>query len=225
MRDSFILYTENMEQIELLSMDQRGVLFTAVMKYERGEDLPEMDVTTAMCFSFIRARLDRDTEKYNNVVEKRRAAADARWSGANASDAMQEDANDANAFSAMQDDANDADNVPVNVPDNDVSKKERKREKKFVPPTAEEVQEYIDEKGYSFDPEQFVAFYASKGWKVGSQPMKDWKAACVTWEKHEEKARSGTKPPPRNARPAEQHEYKWDDIDRMLLDRQKAGFG
>lgn len=58
---------------------------------------------------------------------------------------------------------------------------------RFVPPTEAEVRDYCREKGYAVDPEAFVAFYASKGWKVGSQPMKDWKAALVTWQKREEK--------------------------------------
>lgn len=32
-----------------------------------------------------------------------------------------------------------------------------------------------------FDAESFVDFYASKGWRVGSAPMKDWKAAVRRW--------------------------------------------
>ena len=49
----------------------------------------------------------------------------------------------------------------------------------------DEVRAYCDERGNTVDPEAFVAFYASKGWKIGSTPMKDWKAAVVTWEKRE----------------------------------------
>lgn len=58
--------------------------------------------------------------------------------------------------------------------------------RKFVPPTVEEVGEYIRGRGpeyQSIDPEQFVAFYRSKGWMVGKSPMKDWHAALVTWAK------------------------------------------
>lgn len=60
-----------------------------------------------------------------------------------------------------------------------------KPQKRFVPPTLEEVQEYIGEKGYSVDAESFIAFYQSKNWYVGKNKMKDWKAALVTWEKRE----------------------------------------
>ena len=54
---------------------------------------------------------------------------------------------------------------------------------RFKPPTVEDVREYCSEKGYHVDAERFVDFYTSNGWKVGRNPMKDWKAAVRTWEK------------------------------------------
>ena len=49
------------------------------------------------------------------------------------------------------------------------------------------------EKGYTFDPEAFVAFYESKGWMVGKNKMKSWQSCCVTWQKRE-----GEKSPAKN---------------------------
>ena len=45
------------------------------------------------------------------------------------------------------------------------------------------MQDYIYEKKYSIDAEAFVAFYESKGWMIGRNKMRNWKAALVTWEK------------------------------------------
>jgi hypothetical protein len=75
----------------------------------------------------------------------------------------------------------------------------KKASTRFVPPSLEEVRAYCESKGYSFDPEAFHAFYESKGWKVGKNPMKSWKAACVTWQKRREK--DG----PVNGNPASNH--------------------
>lgn len=63
--------------------------------------------------------------------------------------------------------------------------KEKKsiEKKRFQIPTVEEVRAYCEERNNSVDPETFVDFYTSKGWKVGKDPMKDWKAAVRTWEK------------------------------------------
>lgn len=54
---------------------------------------------------------------------------------------------------------------------------------RFVRPVVEDVRAYCAERNNSVDPEQFVDFYESKGWKVGNASMKDWKAAVRTWEK------------------------------------------
>ena len=54
---------------------------------------------------------------------------------------------------------------------------------RFVKPTVEEVRRYCSDKGYHIDALQFWNFYESKGWKVGSSPMKSWTAACATWER------------------------------------------
>lgn len=54
---------------------------------------------------------------------------------------------------------------------------------RFTPPTLDEVIAYCQERGNSVDAERFVSFYESNGWKVGKNPMKDWRAAVRTWER------------------------------------------
>ena len=56
---------------------------------------------------------------------------------------------------------------------------------KFVKPSVEEIAAYCAERNNNIDPQQFFDFYESKGWKVGNQSMKDWKAAVRTWERRE----------------------------------------
>ena len=63
----------------------------------------------------------------------------------------------------------------------------REKVARFTPPTIEEVKAYCQERQNGIDAEAFVDFYASKGWKVGSQPMKDWKACVRTWERRAKK--------------------------------------
>ena len=53
----------------------------------------------------------------------------------------------------------------------------------FVPPTVESVNDYCRERGNDIDAEEFVDFYQSKGWMVGKNKMKDWKACVRTWER------------------------------------------
>jgi hypothetical protein len=60
--------------------------------------------------------------------------------------------------------------------------KNKSKNKDFVKPSLYELKEYITIKNYTFDPETFLAFYESNGWKVGRNPMKSWQSACVTWQ-------------------------------------------
>lgn len=62
---------------------------------------------------------------------------------------------------------------------------EEKTHKRFVPPMAEEVKQYCLERKNGIDAQKFVDFYESKGWMIGKNKMKDWKAAVRTWEKAE----------------------------------------
>lgn len=63
--------------------------------------------------------------------------------------------------------------------------------KRFVKPTLAEVQAYCSSRKNNIDAQHFIDFYTSKGWKVGNQPMKDWKAAVRTWEgRRKEEAKS-----------------------------------
>jgi hypothetical protein len=55
--------------------------------------------------------------------------------------------------------------------------------KKFTPPTLDEVKAYCQERNNSVDPEKWYDFYVSKGWMIGKNKMKDWKAAVRTWER------------------------------------------
>ena len=57
--------------------------------------------------------------------------------------------------------------------------------KRFVKPTLDDVRAYCMERQNSVDPESFIDFYESNGWKVGKNPMKDWKAAVRTWERRD----------------------------------------
>lgn len=55
---------------------------------------------------------------------------------------------------------------------------------RFIVPTIEEVEQYCKERKNGIDAQRFIDYYTANGWKVGKNPMKDWKAAVRTWEKN-----------------------------------------
>lgn len=58
---------------------------------------------------------------------------------------------------------------------------ENNNKRNFEKPNEDEVRQYCEENGYKVDATQFISFYESKGWMVGRNKMKDWKAAVRTW--------------------------------------------
>ena len=65
----------------------------------------------------------------------------------------------------------------------DKDKEKEKYKRQFAKPTLEEVQAYCAERGKGVDAQKWYNYYSANGWKVGKNPMKDWKAAVRTWER------------------------------------------
>lgn len=58
--------------------------------------------------------------------------------------------------------------------------------KRFVKPTLLELQQYCQEARLHINCDSFLDYYDAKGWRVGSQPMKDWKAAARNWARRQQ---------------------------------------
>ena len=82
---------------------------------------------------------------------------------------------------------------PIDVAGFDGEISEPVKFKRFKKPTVEEVSDYCIERNNSVNPESFIDFYESNGWKVGKNPMKDWKACVRTWEKNTIKTKTNSK--------------------------------
>ena len=188
-KKSFVLYHDIRTPLELLTDEQRGKLFLALLNYSEYGELPDFDGALLMAFAFIRTSLDRDAEAW---AEKRAKRAEAGRSGG-----LAKVANASNASSSKQNVANLAVPVPVsvrvpvpvngNTPNTSVGREtadKPPRASRFTPPTVGEVKVYCQERGSSVDPEKFVDFYSANGWKQGrNKPIVDWKAAVRTWER------------------------------------------
>ena len=95
-------------------------------------------------------------------------------------------------------------------------KKDKNIKNIFMPPTVEEVRAYCKERKNNIDAEAFVSFYESKGWMIGKNKMKDWKAAVRTWEQKDKQSAK----PKGNAfteRICEKQDYNFSELEKMLL--------
>ena len=173
----FFCQDEYLAKTAKLTDEEVGRLFRALMDYHANGTVADLDGRESIAFDFIREDIDKSEEAYAN---KCRQASENRRKGLNHKTT---DDNDSQRPSTS---VNGTDHNNINK--SNVNKNNNKENKRFTPPTLQEVTDYCQERGNSVNPERFIDFYSSKGWKVGNQPMKDWKACVRTWEQREEKS-------------------------------------
>lgn len=168
-KKSFVLYCDIIHTIEQLTDEQAGHLFKHVLQYVNDLN-PETDnVITKIAFEPIKQQLKRDLVRYEKIRERNSLSARMRW--------------DANACERMPNDAKNADNDNDN--DNDINivlDEKPKKPKRFIKPVVDDVRKYMSELKMNDMSQRFVDYYESNGWKVGKNPMKDWRAAVRTWK-------------------------------------------
>lgn len=208
-KNSFILYTSYLENIELLSIEQRGALLTAIFTYAAGGQPEGMDDMTRMAFSFIKSDMDANAERYQKTVDARREA------GKKGGRPKANDSSEKQKKQMLSEKTNANQKNPEYVDEYvDVNDKDKKMSnRRFTPPTLEEVQAYIREQGYAVDANRFIDFYSSKGWMVGKNKMKDWKAAVRGWASRDRP--SGSK-----FNNFQSSGTDWDDLAYQVMDSQ-----
>jgi hypothetical protein len=191
-KNSFILYCDIGQHLELLSDEDAGLLFKGIVHYADTGEPPQLPPMAAMAFSFIQAQIDRDQEKWNTTREKRRAAGKSGGLKSGESRQRSNEAKEANASNPKQNEADEADNVNVTVPVNgnvpvtvinNREKADKPPRPRFTPPSENDAIAYFCEQGSSAaEAKSFLDYYAAIGWKVGGRAtMKNWQAAARNW--------------------------------------------
>ena len=156
-----------------LTDEECGRLIRAIIDYANDEDF-ESRLTGAekIAFRFLKGVVDR-----NQAISEKRSKA-----GSNRNSNEQNETNE-NKNEQNETNDNSAEQNETNSLNKNKNKNENKNDqRRFSPPSVDEVAAYCRERNNNVDPQTFVDFYSSKGWKVGSSPMKDWKACVRTWE-------------------------------------------
>lgn len=122
-------------------------------------------------------RCDEEIAGFRARSESARKSAKQRWDAQSMRTHSERNAN------ASKSDAKSCGNDANQYPITNNQENRGKTAKRFVPPTADEVSIYCKERKNLVDAERFVNFYEAKGWMVGKNKMRDWKAAVRTWEK------------------------------------------
>ena len=214
-KETFLFYADWLNVIRDLPSEVQLEVYQAIAEYAIYDNLIELKPLAKVAFGFIKQTIDRDTQKYISISEKRSEA--GKKGGRPLKNNELKESNEKQKKQLLSEKSKKS-NCPLNdndnVNDNDISFLEKKKQKsdaavsdlenensespletlqapkeqsgggrkRFVIPTPEEVQAYCDERKNGILGQQFCDFYSAKGWKIGKEPMKDWKAAVRTWE-------------------------------------------
>ena len=171
-RKSFILHKDSLSILDDLSDEQAGMLFKAIKAYHLNEDYT-LEPLIKVAFSPFKNQFIRDTEKYQNVVERNRINGSKGGRPKNPEKPTGLSGNPEKPKKADSDSGSG-------------SKSDSKSKSKSKKPTKEEVQAYMIERQATpllaqSESERFINYYQANGWKVGRNPMKDWEAAVRNW--------------------------------------------
>jgi len=168
-RDSMIFYRSFYESVNGLSPVIKAELYDAIFEY--GLNFQEIEFTNEISkalFTLIKPQLDANIKRFENGKKPKTKQIESKTEAKDKQNESKVEANN---------------NVNVNVNDNEIIKENiKEKAARFTPPTADEVKTYMQEQAMDDLSEKFVNFYEAKGWQIGKNKMKDWKAAVRTWK-------------------------------------------
>lgn len=196
MKDSFILFTEQKQIIDKLSDEDAGKIIKAIYEYEATGILPKINDVLDIIIIPFKLALDKTDSKWEETKKKRSEAGkkgmNKRW--------KKEKTNDNNVITKITNDNNVIDeltNITVSVNDNvnvNVNNKENIKRKKFIAPTLDEIQRYVDEKKLSVNANAFFDYFEEGGWiDSKGNKVKNWKQKLLTWERYSIKSEKDVK--------------------------------
>ena len=193
------VFGEIEEYVEELTDDQLGRVFSAMMAYAFRDEEPDFERGTAERYVWpaIRNKIDgcerKVRQKRANGEKGGRPSKNEKKEKSEETENNQTEPNETkenqtepNETSNVHEQEHEHEHVQEQEQRENESARARKRAAPFTPPTPDEVAAYCRERGNTVDAERFCDFYASKGWRIGNQPMRDWRAAVRTWEKRGE---------------------------------------
>ena len=175
-QETLVLFPEVLSITQKFTDEQFGILMRAAFSYRfAGELYSGDDVAVDVAFRTVASQIDRYQEFCNTQ------SMNAKGSEVQPSAAKYSQSQPSDPPIHVQSMSN-----PCPIQSNESMADKPPTRHSFSPPSVDDVREYCREKGYNVDPERFVDYYTSNGWKVGRNPMKYWKAAVRSWNRKED---------------------------------------
>ena len=191
MRDSVLFYRTHINALRALPAEQAKEAFLAIADYALDGTEPEEQGIGYVMLQMVKPIIDKNNKKAENRIRNK------------------------------QEQTGTKENEPKQIEHikgkgEKVKGKEKECIGRFTPPSAEQVREYSRESGHDIDVDKFIDFYECKGWMVGKNKMKDWKAAVRNWSRSDSQ-RQGVAAKGNKFNNFKGRDIDYDDLERRLL--------
>lgn len=194
--EKFTFFISFYEALKELPPEDFKKVIIAICEYAFYDKEPDLPLKLIVPFRLIKPIIDK-TLKISEIRAKQGKKGGAPVGNTNAS----KQANSSKNKQKQADKEKDKDRDKDRDKEKGVGKKDKysdissdsKKKEPFHKPNLLEIRAYCSEHNYSVNPEAFFNYYESNGWKVGKNPMKDWKAAVRTWHCNERKTGDSSK--------------------------------
>ena len=189
------VFTDFKEFMEPLNDEEKGRLFVAMLDYAQDGSEPRLEGNERFVWAMAKRIIDREAAAYESKVNSASKARSSRWK--QASD-IRADALESEPIPLVSDKEKEYEKDKDKEKENEKEEENSKEslsgyvcvsKEKAAPvtgphtPERAEVETYCRERNNGIDPDYFYDYYAAKGWKVGQDPMQDWRAMVRTWER------------------------------------------
>lgn len=171
-QESFVFYRSFYYAVKDLPPLERDACMCAIMDYALDGIEGELEGTAKMALIFAKPQIDANFKRRKDGQKGGRPKKEEpeKTSGS---------AQENHWFSKEKPNENVNENGNGNVNGNG---NENENENIFHPPTLSQLEAYCREMGFQIDGQSFLDYYASNGWMVGQNPMRDWQAAVRRWQ-------------------------------------------
>jgi hypothetical protein len=180
-REYVPIFFEWLDVTQDLTAEEKGNLIDAVVSYASGREFEHLlcGAPCKIAFRFLKGQVDRNAA----ISDVRRQARQGK---------TQQPVLDV----IKQEQTTTNDNKTEQTASNSPKEKEKEKEKenkkdvmepqkRFTPPTVEDVRAYCTERGNNIDPEYFIDYQTARDWVLSNgKRAKDWRAVIRTWEKN-----------------------------------------
>ena len=204
MRDSVMLYRNQIDALRHLTPEQFKDAMLGICDYELDDIVPEGDPLTVAMFMMAKPLIDKRNQNYEN----------GRRGGRPKNRTETEPKPNDNRTITEPEPTDNLKDKGERLKD----KGERIKVKQFKPPTREELQEYVSEREIGIDIDRFLDYYQANGWMAGKVKMKDWKATVRNWARSQRQEKTAKASPTTVKKPSTQRDIDYQALELALFE-------